>query len=116
MNQELQQVLHRAMKQAALAYMTACDYPQPDIDRVASVKDEELLYVCMGAGENGIEHRITISDAKYTRASTVKIVLKPNNTKSGDLIDFAKRLDTMRKESSKEVPALVETALKELLS
>lgn len=111
MNQDLQ--IQRAMQQAALAHMTACGYPQSDIDRVAHVDEGDLLYICAGAGEDGIEYRITISDTKYTRATMYKIPLKGEFHR---LVEFAKGLDVIREASAQEIPALVETALKEFLS
>ncbi len=111
MSQNIQ--LQRAMQQAALAHLMAGDYPQSDIDSVANVHEEELLYIAADAGENGIEYRITISDAKYTRATMFKIPLKGNSDR---LVNFAKRLDEIRQAHADEIPQLIETALKEYLA
>ena len=111
MSQNLQ--LQRAMQQAALAHLMAGDYLQSDITRVSNVHEEELLYIAAGAGENGIEYRITLSDTKYTRATMFKIPLKKNSDR---LVNFAKRLDEIRQAQVGEIPQLIETALKEFLA
>jgi len=111
MSQNLQ--IQRAMQQAALAYVKACGYPQTDIERLESLREDELLYIFAGAGGDGIEYRITISDTKYTRATMYKIPLKGEFHR---LIEFAKELDVIREASAQEIPVLVETALKEFLS
>lgn len=107
------QPTHQAMRKAALAYVKACGYSQTDIERLENLRDDELLYIAAGAGEDGLEYWLTMSDAKYTRATMYKIPLKGEFHR---LVEFAKGLDVIRKASAQEIPALVETALKEFLS
>ena len=110
------QPAHQAMRKAALAYVKACGYPQTDIERLENLRDDELLYIAAGAGEDGLEYWLTMSDAKYTRATSVKIPLKQGSTKTNSLIHFAKTLDVLKREFDVTLPELAEKELCKFLA
>jgi hypothetical protein len=89
MNQELQQVLRRAMNKAAFECLKSCSHSQADIDRVANIKDDELLYIVAGMGR---DYKIIVRDIGYTIVTLREIPLDPILTKTAHLGWLAKAM------------------------
>lgn len=88
MNQELQQILRRAMNKAALECLKSCSHPQVDIERVTRIRADELLCV---TGMMSRNYKIIVCDMR-TRATLHEISLDPILTKTTHLGWLAKAM------------------------